>query len=76
MYSTQIIYSMWCFYWLTLQDQNAISCLPESFTQEELEQTKRFLTTLYSISIALFFVELSSFVSGCSMFNINQSLVC
>jgi len=56
-------------------DENAISCLPESFTQDELGKTKTFLTTLYSITIALFFVEFSSFISGCSMFSINQSLI-
>ncbi|XP_053426581.1 transmembrane protein 107 isoform X5 [Nycticebus coucang] len=58
------------------RESNILACLPLRFTSEEYEKQDIQLVVALSITLGLFAVELAGFLSGVSMFNSTQSLIC
>ncbi|XP_021093993.1 transmembrane protein 107 isoform X2 [Heterocephalus glaber] len=58
------------------RDSNILACLPLRFTPEEYKKQDILLLTALSVTLGLFAVELAGFLSGVSMFNSTQSLIC
>ncbi|XP_030655619.1 transmembrane protein 107 isoform X5 [Nomascus leucogenys] len=64
------------------RDSNIQACLPLRFTPEEYDKQDIHplplcrLVAALSVTLGLFAVELAGFLSGVSMFNSTQSLIC
>ncbi|XP_028725256.1 transmembrane protein 107 isoform X2 [Peromyscus leucopus] len=58
------------------RESNIQACLPLQFTPEEYEKQDVQLVTALCLTLGLFAVELAGFLSGVSMFNSTQSLLC
>ncbi|XP_017650513.1 transmembrane protein 107 isoform X1 [Nannospalax galili] len=58
------------------RESNIQACLPLRFTPEEYEKQDVQLVASLCLTLALFAVELAGFLSGVSMFNSTQSLLC
>ncbi|XP_006246873.1 transmembrane protein 107 isoform X10 [Rattus norvegicus] len=57
-------------------ESNIQACLPLKFTPEEYEKQDNQLVAALCLTLGLFAVELAGFLSGVSMFNSTQSLLC
>lgn len=58
------------------RESNIQACLPLKFTPEEYEKQDNQLVAALCLTLGLFAVELAGFLSGVSMFNSTQSLLC
>ncbi|OBS67546.1 hypothetical protein A6R68_03954, partial [Neotoma lepida] len=58
------------------RESNIQACLPLKFTPEEYEKQDIQLVAALCLTLGLFAVELAGFLSGVSMFNSTQSLLC
>ncbi|XP_069857466.1 transmembrane protein 107 isoform X3 [Dipodomys merriami] len=58
------------------RDSNIQACLPLRFTPEEYQKQDTQLVIALAVTLGLFAVELTGFLSGVSMFNSTQSLIC
>lgn len=56
-------------------NENVLSCIPSDYTTSEYDKARAFLITLLSLTVALFTIEIASFVFGLSMFNVSQTLI-
>ncbi|XP_041916817.1 transmembrane protein 107-like isoform X2 [Alosa pseudoharengus] len=57
------------------RENNVRASLPLQFTKEEYDQEDTRLVIGLSVTLGLFFIELSGFFSGVSMFNSSQGLL-
>ncbi|XP_048118120.1 transmembrane protein 107-like isoform X4 [Alosa alosa] len=57
------------------RENNVRASLPLQFTKEEYDQEDTRLVIGLSVTLGLFFIELSGFFSGVSMFNSSQALL-
>ncbi|XP_043087286.1 transmembrane protein 107 isoform X2 [Puntigrus tetrazona] len=57
------------------RDNNIQSCLPLEFTEEQFKAEDTRLLVALSVTLGLFGIELTGFLSGASMFNSNQALL-
>ncbi|MBN3301631.1 NXPE3 protein, partial [Amia calva] len=64
--------------WLSLQldENNVLACLPLDTTPEEYNSRDTELVVALSVTLGLFAIELAGFLSGVSMFNSSQGLLC
>nr|XP_048304298.1 transmembrane protein 107 isoform X2 [Myodes glareolus] len=58
------------------RESNIQACLPLKFTPEEYEKQDVQLVVALCLTLGFFAVELAGFLSGVSMFNSTQSLLC
>ncbi|XP_006010165.1 transmembrane protein 107 isoform X2 [Latimeria chalumnae] len=57
------------------RESNVLACLPPNFTQQEYQSRDVEMIVALSVTLGLFAIELSGFLSGVSMFNSTQSLI-